>query len=80
MMNPDTAYTSQGVYGGIAAGNSNGVSDTRELNNTMLRGIQPTKGEGVVTFDTIFPGHYTGRTAHIHGTHRPSTHPPPRNN
>ncbi|KAF2682281.1 extracellular dioxygenase-like protein [Lentithecium fluviatile CBS 122367] len=57
---------STGVYGGIAAGSSGGVSDPRELNNTMLRGIQPSKDEGVVLFDTIFPGHYTGRTPHIH--------------
>ena len=32
----------------------------------MLRGIQPTKNEGVAIFDTVFPGHYTGRTPHIH--------------
>ncbi|KAJ4301486.1 hypothetical protein N0V90_003578 [Kalmusia sp. IMI 367209] len=58
--------TQKGVYGGIAGGNANGVSDDRELNNTMLRGIQPSKEEGVVTFETIFPGHYIGRTPHIH--------------
>lgn len=33
----------------------------------MLRGIQPTTTDGVVLFDTIFPGHYIGRTPHIHG-------------
>jgi protocatechuate 3,4-dioxygenase beta subunit len=59
--------TIQGVYGGIAGGNAGGVSDERELNNTMLRGIQPSVADGVVLFDTIFPGHYVGRTPHIHG-------------
>ncbi|KAF2108095.1 Intradiol ring-cleavage dioxygenase [Lophiotrema nucula] len=57
---------STGVYGGIAGGNSNGASDDRELNNTMLRGIQPSDKDGVITFETVFPGHYTGRTPHIH--------------
>ncbi|KAF2176559.1 extracellular dioxygenase-like protein [Zopfia rhizophila CBS 207.26] len=57
---------STGVYGGIAGGNGNGVADERNLNNTALRGIQPSKNEGVVIFDTIVPGHYMGRTPHIH--------------
>lgn len=57
----------QGTYGGIAAGSIGGVSDARELNNTMLRGMQPSGADGVLTFDTIVPGHYTGRTPHIHG-------------
>ncbi|KAF2473737.1 extracellular dioxygenase-like protein [Lindgomyces ingoldianus] len=57
---------STGVYGGISGGNAAGVSDDRELNNTMLRGIQPSKKDGVLLFDTIFPGHYVGRTPHIH--------------
>jgi hypothetical protein len=57
----------QGTYGGIAAGSIGGISDDRELNNTMLRGMQPSGADGVLTFDTIVPGHYTGRTPHIHG-------------
>ncbi|KAF2256270.1 extracellular dioxygenase-like protein [Trematosphaeria pertusa] len=57
---------STGVYGGVVAsgnGNSN-VSDN--LNATFLRGVQPSDDSGVVTFDTLVPGHYTGRTNHIH--------------
>lgn len=53
---------STGVYGGVVAsgnGNSN-VSDN--LNATFLRGVQPSDDSGVVTFDTLVPGHYTGRT------------------
>ncbi|KAF2738885.1 aromatic compound dioxygenase [Polyplosphaeria fusca] len=57
---------STGIYGGVAGGNPMGPADDRELNNTMLRGIQQTEKDGVVMFDTIFPGHYTMRTAHIH--------------
>jgi protocatechuate 3,4-dioxygenase beta subunit len=33
---------------------------------TFLRGIQRTDGNGVATFRTIYPGWYTGRTVHIH--------------
>jgi protocatechuate 3,4-dioxygenase beta subunit len=33
---------------------------------TFLRGIQFTSDEGVVEFQTLFPGFYEGRTNHIH--------------
>jgi protocatechuate 3,4-dioxygenase beta subunit len=33
---------------------------------TFLRGIQRTDRAGTVTFDTIVPGNYPGRTNHIH--------------
>ena len=33
-------------------------------NSTYLRGIQQTDLNGVVQFDTIFPGHYSGRAIH----------------
>lgn len=32
----------------------------------MLRGAQQTDKDGAVQFHTIFPGHYIGRTTHIH--------------
>jgi hypothetical protein len=32
----------------------------------FLRGWQPTSYQGTVDFDTNFPGHYVGRTSHIH--------------
>lgn len=58
---------STGVYSGVSAnGNGNSANDTSNLNATFLRGIQPANRDGVVTFDTIFPGHYTGRTTHTH--------------
>ncbi|ROW01372.1 hypothetical protein VMCG_05866 [Cytospora schulzeri] len=58
---------STGVYSGVSAAN-NGASDTdtSNLDATFLRGVQETDSDGVVTFDTLFPGHYTGRTGHIH--------------
>lgn len=31
-----------------------------------MRGIQPTDKDGVAVFDTIFPGHYSGRATHTH--------------
>lgn len=31
-----------------------------------LRGWQPSSKFGTVDFDTIFPGHYSGRASHIH--------------
>lgn len=55
-----------GVYGGVVAGGNGDSSDQSNLDNTWLRGIQPTDSEGVAQFETIFPGHYIGRTTHIH--------------
>jgi hypothetical protein len=33
---------------------------------TWLRGVQLTDSNGLGTFKTIYPGHYQGRTTHIH--------------
>ena len=33
---------------------------------TFLRGLQTTDANGQVTFTTIYPGWYQGRTTHIH--------------
>ncbi|KAI1336276.1 Intradiol ring-cleavage dioxygenase [Xylariaceae sp. FL0016] len=49
-----------GVYSGVVAGAG--------LNSTFLRGVQLTDIEGVVNFDSVFPGHYFGRVNHIHVT------------
>lgn len=50
-----------GVYSGIdVSGNYGGV------NSTFLRGVQLTDHEGIVQFETIFPGHYSGRATHTH--------------
>ncbi|KAH8666048.1 extracellular dioxygenase-like protein [Tricladium varicosporioides] len=58
---------STGVYSGVvASGNGVGTLDPTNINNTFLRGLQPTDAEGVAQFNTLFPGHYTGRATHIH--------------
>ncbi|KAI0533507.1 Intradiol ring-cleavage dioxygenase [Xylaria digitata] len=54
------ACNATGIYSGVSARGQGG------LNSTHGRGIQSTDSDGVVEFDTIFPGHYTGRTPHIH--------------
>ncbi|KAI1871758.1 hypothetical protein JX265_005744 [Neoarthrinium moseri] len=50
---------STGVYSGFPNGQDG-------INTTWLRGVQFSDDFGVATFDTIFPGHYDGRTNHIH--------------
>lgn len=42
------------------------MSDKKNLDNTFLRGAQITDGDGVVQFETVFPGHYANRAVHIH--------------
>jgi hypothetical protein len=60
-MSPNRHSNATGVYSGIAqAGGQAG------LNTTFLRGVAKTDAEGVVQFDTIYPGHYGGRSNHIH--------------
>ncbi|ORY63060.1 Intradiol ring-cleavage dioxygenase [Pseudomassariella vexata] len=49
-----------------ATGTYSGVVDGGGLNSTFMRGIQITDTDGVVQFDSVFPGHYMGRTNHIH--------------
>ncbi|KYK61232.1 extracellular dioxygenase [Drechmeria coniospora] len=51
---------STGVYSGVSAPSQGG------LKTNFGRGIQVSNSDGVVEFDTIFPGHYVGRTNHIH--------------
>ena len=59
----------QGYYSGIVGENPGGGGTATGEDNastTFLRGIQLTDEQGMVTFDTIFPGWYTSRTVHIH--------------
>lgn len=50
-----------GVYSGVSESSGQAGIDT-----TFLRGIQLTDHDGVVQFETIFPGHYSGRAIHTH--------------
>ncbi|KAL2829300.1 Intradiol ring-cleavage dioxygenase [Aspergillus pseudoustus] len=52
-----------GVYSGISE-SGNYAADGWD--STYLRGIQESDEDGVVTFQTIFPGHYDGRATHTH--------------
>ncbi|KAJ5557057.1 Intradiol ring-cleavage dioxygenase [Penicillium frequentans] len=54
---------STGVYSGIS---ESGNYAAGGWNSTYLRGIQPTDNDGVAAFDTIVPGHYSGRATHTH--------------
>jgi protocatechuate 3,4-dioxygenase beta subunit len=45
-----------GVYSGFDAGEG----------ERFLRGAQATNEDGIAKFTTIYPGHYQGRTVHIH--------------
>lgn len=53
---------STGANGGGAPGQSSGATD----DSTFLRGTQLSDATGLVSFATIYPGWYTGRTVHIH--------------
>lgn len=64
---------STGVYSGISASTNGNEADTSNLDATFLRGIQQTDIHGIAQFQSIFPGHYTGRANHIHIlTHAPN--------
>jgi protocatechuate 3,4-dioxygenase beta subunit len=57
---------STGVYSGLVATGNGNTDDASNLNATFLRGVQKSDEDGVVQFSSIFPGHYDGRTTHIH--------------
>ncbi len=57
-----------GVYSGFP-GQLGGLDTTGQ---TFLRGTQITDETGSVTFQTIYPGWYPGRTTHIHFKVRPT--------
>jgi protocatechuate 3,4-dioxygenase beta subunit len=53
-----------GIYSGVQSStNGNGTDYTSQ---SWLRGYQLTDSAGKVSFSTIVPGWYTGRTTHIH--------------
>lgn len=54
----------QGLYSGYP-----GQGDRRDIDTSaekFLRGVQRTSPEGIVSFRTIYPGWYRGRTTHVH--------------
>lgn len=76
--NKRAGANSTGVYGGVVAPeNGNGNGDPDNLKNSWLRGVQKSDEDGVVQFRTIFPGHYIGRTNHLHVLVHPDAKPFP---
>ncbi|KAL4819914.1 Intradiol ring-cleavage dioxygenase [Aspergillus spinulosporus] len=55
-----------GVYSGVINEGNGDFTDHSNVNNTFLRAIEQVDQDGVAKIKTIFPGHYTGRTNHIH--------------
>jgi protocatechuate 3,4-dioxygenase beta subunit len=55
----------QGTYSGFASAPDKPVSK-EEGQKRYLRGHQVTAAAGAVTFTTVYPGWYRGRTTHIH--------------
>ncbi len=43
-----------------------GIGNDDTLGQTWLRGFQTSNSNGAVTFETVWPGFYGGRTCHIH--------------
>ncbi|KAI8932424.1 hypothetical protein NX059_010610 [Plenodomus lindquistii] len=56
---------STGVYTGVQA-RGNGDGSATAVTTNALRGIQPTGSNGTASFITVIPGHYVGRTNHLH--------------
>ncbi|KAB8294009.1 hypothetical protein EYC80_009471 [Monilinia laxa] len=52
---------STGAYSGVTD-----ASSPSNINATYARGIQSTGSEGATQFTAFYPGHYQGRTQHIH--------------
>lgn len=57
---------STGVYSGLVAEGNGNTADLSNYNATFLRGLAKSDDDGVVQFESVFPGHYSGRTTHHH--------------
>jgi protocatechuate 3,4-dioxygenase beta subunit len=55
-----------GSYSGQTPNNGMCLKDQSYSSNDFFRGVQTTDDEGVVFFDSCFPGWYRGRAVHIH--------------
>jgi protocatechuate 3,4-dioxygenase beta subunit len=56
----------RGIYTGREAAEMCTLDDAEAVQGLAFRGRQPTDGEGIATFITVYPGWYSGRTVHIH--------------
>ncbi|KNG81524.1 GPI anchored dioxygenase, partial [Aspergillus nomiae NRRL 13137] len=57
---------STGVYSGVQSSMNGNGDDDSNLDKTFLRGLQKTDADGVAQFQSMFPGHYSGRATHVH--------------
>ncbi|OJJ38293.1 hypothetical protein ASPWEDRAFT_24240 [Aspergillus wentii DTO 134E9] len=58
-----------GVYSGVVGDGNGNANDKANLNTHFLRGIQQTDSDGVIQFETLFPGYYNHRATHVHEAH-----------
>lgn len=69
-LDPETCAPAPGLAVDVWQANAAGVYSDEQSENTVgetyLRGVQITDAAGKVTFTTIVPGWYAGRTMHIH--------------
>jgi protocatechuate 3,4-dioxygenase beta subunit len=54
------------IWHANASGVYSDITSEDSFGKTFLRGVQFTDKHGRVKFTSIFPGHYSGRTTHIH--------------
>lgn len=57
---------STGIYSGVQDDSNGNGDDASNLDNMALRGLQKTDENGIASFRSIFPGHYSGRATHVH--------------
>src|SRR5262249_41926169 len=60
------------VWHADAGGLYSGFPQQGTAGRGFLRGVQTTDQNGIVRFETIYPGWYPGRTPHIHVKVRPT--------
>ncbi len=56
----------EGSYSGQTPNNGMCLKDSAYSSQDFMRGVQTTDADGIVYFDTCFPGWYSGRAIHIH--------------
>jgi protocatechuate 3,4-dioxygenase beta subunit len=70
VINPKTCrpirHAAVDIWQANAAGVYSDEASEGTTGQSYLRGIQFTNKKGFATFQTIYPGHYQGRTTHIH--------------
>ncbi|EGZ08051.1 hypothetical protein PHYSODRAFT_339922 [Phytophthora sojae] len=62
----NTCEPVEGLYLDFWHCNATGVYSASNVDKTFSRGLQTTDKDGVASYTTIFPGHYTSRATHMH--------------